>query len=216
MRIERHINHKKSLYNILLQWGVFLRGDQKFRNNRVSTTVSSKHWALLNKYAEKYGTQQKALEIALDTLENNSKPNSNLSPEQEIWVRISELKLAGIVQLECLKLLTETADLERFRAYENDQKPLEYVIEFFYQKPLKECSLKEIIDGLILNAKISHWFDTVSYTDDGDFYMLKMTHQMGINNSKINEIMIKGVFKTYKAKVESTISERSIFIKVYK
>jgi hypothetical protein len=49
---------------------------------------------------------------------------------------------------------------------------LEYVIEFFYQKPLKECSLKEILDGLVFNAKICHLFDAVNYTDDGDHYTL--------------------------------------------
>ena len=193
-----------------------MRGDQKSRNNRVSTTVSLKHWALLNKYAEKYGTQQKALEMALDTLENDSKPNSNLSSEQEVWVRISELKLACIVQKEYLKLLTDTANFERFKAYETDQKPLEYVIEFFYQKPLKECSLKEILDALVFNAKICHLFDTVNCTDDGDHYTLRFAHELGIKHSKINELLIEGVFRSYNTKTESTVSERSVFIKVFK
>lgn len=193
-----------------------MKGDRASRKNRVSTTVSSKHWALLNKYAEKLGTQQKALELALEGLENDSKPVSKLSPDEEMWMRIGELKMACLIQKECLKLLLETADPELFKAYEHDQKPLEYVLEFFYQKPLKECSLKEIMDGLVLNARTGHWFDTVNCTDDGDHYTFKLTHELGINNSITSGMMIEGVFRTYGAKTESTLSERSIFIRVFK
>jgi hypothetical protein len=195
---------------------IFLREDQKPRKNRVSTTVSSKHWALLNKHAEEHGSKKKALEHALDGLENGPKPNSKLSPEGEMWMRIGELQIACLIQKECLKLLIETVDLRRFTAYANSHKPLEYEMELFYQKPLKECSLKEILDGIVLNAKTGHWYDTVNCTDDGDHYTLKLTHELGINNSKINELMIEGVFKTWGAKTESTISERSIFIKILK
>jgi hypothetical protein len=199
----------------MLRGVIFTRGDLKSRKNRVSTTVSSKHWALLHKHAEKLGTQQKALEFALDNLEKESKPVINLSPEEKTWMRIGELRSMCPVQREFLKLLIETADVERFKTYANKQKPLDYILEFFYQKPLKECSLKEALDGLVLNAKIGNWFDTANYTNDGDHYTLKLTHQLGINNSKINELMIEEVFKTYGAKVESTISERSIFIKIF-
>ncbi len=188
------------------------------KNSRISTTVSSKHWALLNKYAEKYGTQQKALEIALDGLENNnSKPVVTLSPVEEIWMRIGkELNLVCLVQKECLNVILETVDMERIEAYVNEQKPFEYVLEFFYQKPLKDCNLKEIIDGIVINAKICHWFETVNYTDNGDYYTLNGTHDMGLNCSRINLLFVESLLKTYGARIESTISERTMFIKVYK
>lgn len=43
--------------------------------------------------------------------------------------------------------------MEHFRVYVKDQKPLEFAIEWLYQKPLKECSLQELIDGIVLNRE---------------------------------------------------------------
>jgi hypothetical protein len=188
------------------------------KTNRVSTTVSSKHWALLQKNAEKYGSQQKVLEHALESLEyNNSKPIIKISPEEEIWMRIGkELNLVCLVQKECLKVLLENVNMEHFEAHVKDQKPLEYVLEFFYQKPLKDCNLKEIMDGIIINARTGHWFETISYTDNGAYYLLNGTHDMGFYCSKINSLFVEGLLKTYGAKFESTISERTMFVKIYK
>jgi hypothetical protein len=207
MRMERLMKYKKGItyrYDILSQ-------------HRLSTTISSKHWALLQKYMEKSGTQQKALEMALDSLETvNSKSVSKLSPEEETWMRVGGLNLVCLVQKEMLNVILKTVDMGQIEAYVKDMKPFEYVVEFFYQKPLKECSMKEIIDAIIINAKISHWFETVNYTDEDKYYTLNAVHDMGLNSSKINSLFVENLFKTYGAKTESTISERTIFIKVYK
>ena len=185
--------------------------------NRISTTISSEHWTKLLKLAEKRGSQQKALEFALDSLEDGHGPAPKLSPEEEIWVRIGkELNLVCLVQKECLKVLLENVDMEHFEAHVKDQKPLEYVLEFFYQRPLKDCNLKEIIDGIIVNARTGHWFETINYKDNGDHYLLNGTHDMGYYCSKINSLFVESLLKTYGAKFESTISERTMFVKIYK
>lgn len=57
------------------------------QNHRISTTISQKHWELLKKYAEKFETQQKALEHALESLENSSKQNPALTEEENLWMR---------------------------------------------------------------------------------------------------------------------------------
>lgn len=187
------------------------------KKHRISTTISTKHWELLKKHAAKLETQQIVLELALESLENNSKHNPVQSPEEELWMRIGrEVKTACLVQKEGLKELIETADIERVREYATHQKPIEYTIEYFYQKPLKECSLKEVIDGIVVNLKISNWLDTINYTDDGDHYTLKITHSLGLNNSKIFKIVNESVFKTYGVKAESNISEKSVFMKIFK
>ncbi len=41
---------------------------------RVNTTISQKHHELLKEFVGKYGTQQKVLEHALESLKNNSNP----------------------------------------------------------------------------------------------------------------------------------------------
>ncbi len=43
---------------------------------RINTTVSSKHYGLLKKHAEKYASQQKTIEHALELLDNNPSQSS--------------------------------------------------------------------------------------------------------------------------------------------
>jgi hypothetical protein len=52
--------------------------------HRISTTISQKHWELLKKHAEKFETQQKALELALESLENSSKQSPELTRKRNI------------------------------------------------------------------------------------------------------------------------------------
>jgi len=113
-------------------------------------------------------------------------------------------------------MLMETANIELHKEYVTRNKPIEYAIEYYLQKPLKECSLNEVINGLVVSARMSHWFDTIDYIDDGGHYKLKITHSLGFNNSKIVQICHDSVFKTYEAKIESVISEKTIFMKIFK
>jgi hypothetical protein len=186
------------------------------KTHRISTTISQKHWELLKKHAEEFETQQKALERALECLEITSKQSQALTEEEKLWMRLSSVKTACLIQKEYLKRLMETADIELQREYITKDKPIEYTIEYYFQKPLQECSLKEVIDGLAINSRISNWFDTVDCTNDGSHYTLKITHSLGINTSKLIKMLDESVFKTYGVKVESIISEKTIFIKIFK
>lgn len=187
------------------------------KKRRISTTISAKHWDLLEKYTGRFETQQKTLELALESLEN-SKNSTGLSQEEEHWMRIGREGRSAVclIQKDGLKELLKTADIESMKELVSNQKPLEASIEYFGQKHLQEFSLKEVIDGVVICAKISNWFDAINYTDDDDHYTLKITHSMGLNNSKLSKIQFESVFKTYGVKTESKISERSIFVKVFK
>jgi hypothetical protein len=184
--------------------------------HRISTTISQKHWGLLKKQAEKLGSQQKTLECALECLEKSSNQSSVLTEEEKLSMRILKLKLPCLIQKDSLKMLMDTVDIERQKEYVTKNKPIEYAIEYYLEKPLNECSLKEVIDGLVINSKMSNWFDTVDCTDDCSHYTLKITHSLGLNTSKLIKILDESVFKTYGVKAKSTISEKTIFIKVFK
>lgn len=187
------------------------------KKRRLNTTISSKHWELLKKHAEKFETQQKALEKALESLENNSNNIPAHTPEEQLWIRIGrEIKSVCLVEKEFLKLLLETAYTKRMSEYINHHKQLEYFLEYYYQKPLKECSLKEVMEGLVINARTANWFETVNYTNDGSYYTLKITHSLNLNNSIINKLFLERLFRTYGAKIEIEVSERSLFVKVFK
>ncbi|MDI9394824.1 MAG: hypothetical protein QM426_05135 [Euryarchaeota archaeon] len=183
---------------------------------RISTTISQKHWDLLNKHLEKFETQQKVIEQALESLENSSKQNSSSIWETRCWMFVKSTKSVCFVLKDGLKMLIEAADIELVKEFVTRNKPIEHSIEFYFQKPLKELSLREVIDGLVTVAITGNWFDIVDCKDESSHHTLMIIHSLGLNNSKINVIMIENLFKTYGVKAESTISEKTIFIKIFK
>jgi hypothetical protein len=187
-------------------------------NHRISTTVSQKHWALLNKYSEIYHTQQKALELALESLEKSSDQSSQLSREEEAYIRVGrEIKDTLFVShKEFIKMLVETADMEQYKEYILSQKPEEFAFEYYYKKPLKACSLLELVEGMIINIRVQGSADEVNYADDGDHYTINITHNLGLNFSKMLVIRHESLFKSYGVKSESHFSEHSVFYKLYK
>ncbi len=190
----------------------------KNEKRRISTTVSLKHWKILEKHIQKFETQKKVLELALESLENNSNHSAALSQEEEHWMRIGREGKSAVclIQKDGLKELLRSVDIEGMKEVVANQKPLEASIEYFGKKHLQDCNLKEVIDGAVMCGKISNWFDTINYTDDGDHYTLIINHSMGSNNSRISKMQFESVFNTYGVKTETKISERSIFMKVFK
>jgi hypothetical protein len=186
------------------------------RKHRISTTISQKHWELLKKNIEKFETQQKTLEFALESLENDSIQSPVLSREEKFWMAHRTVNTAVFIQKDALRIFYETADVELFKEYVTRHKPTEYVIEYYFQKPLKECSLNEVIEGLVVSTRLSHFFDTIDNVENGGHHTLIFTHSMGMNASKINLMTFESMFKTFGVKVESTISEKTIFMKVFK
>ncbi len=185
--------------------------------HRVCTTISSKHWELLRNYTEKFLTQQKVLEAALESLENNSKQNSALSPEEhDFLLARGALKSACIIHRDILEVLIDTADLERVIEVIINQKPGEHLIAQYCKKPLKKCNLKEILDGFIFFTRSGNITDSINYTDEGNYYILRIIHSLNIKFSKMLETLINSIFEKYGVKIENEISEKVLFIKIYK
>lgn len=184
---------------------------------RINTTISQKHHAILKEYVEEFGTQQSVLEHALEGLKNNSNQSLGLPPEEEeLWARLGrELKeVLLLFQRDFSKILFETADIEQFSKYIQKEKPVEFAVQWYYNKPLKECTLKEVIDAVILNIKIQGTSDSLSFKEDKDGYSINLTHSLGINASKMLEMMNGSVFNSYGVKFESHFSERTVFFKI--
>lgn len=186
------------------------------KTHRISTTISQKHWELLKKYAEKFETQQKTLELALENLEKSLKLSPELTLEEKYWMRLKRAKSLVIIEKTAFKFLIETADIELLSELFIRNKTVEYTIELYFQKPLAECNLNEVIDGLIINLKITNWIDTADYIDNGYYYKLIITHGLGFTFSKLVTISIENVFKTYGVKAESIVSVKTIFTKIFK
>lgn len=183
---------------------------------RLSTTISMRHYGLLKKHMPKYETQQKVIEAALESLDNSPVQITGLSEEEKLWLKIGNVKSACAIQRETLKVLLETFNPDRYREYVAEKKPLQFILEVYYQMPLAECSFIEVMDGLVMLFKVSNLVDTIEYSDDGDHYTLKMTHDFGLNHSRMLKAANEGLFNTYGIYADYIISDRSVFCKLYK
>jgi hypothetical protein len=186
------------------------------KTHRISTTISQKHWELLKKQAEKYETQQRALELALESLENSSRQIPELTLEEKYWMRLRRARSLVIIEKTTFKTLTETANIELLSELFIRNKIMEYTIELYFQKSFEECSLKEVVNGLVVNLKITKLVDTIDYTDCSSHYKLIITHDLGFTFAKMLSTWIDNMFKTYGVRVESIVSVKTIFIKILK
>lgn len=184
--------------------------------NHLHTTLSDKHFEILKKHKEIFGTQKKVLEFALESLENNSKRNLAQLKDDQVWMLTGRgTESASVLHIDAFKVLLEGADVKNIIKIMKNQKMAEHMIAWFYQKPLKKCSLKEVIDGLIFFLKASKIADTVSYVECDNYYILKMIHGLHIGTSRMFSMWIATLFESYGLKTESEISEKSLFMKIY-
>jgi hypothetical protein len=184
----------------------------------IHTTISEKHMALLNRLTEKYETQQKALEKALESLESNPQADAPQSIEDRIWAQSGKdfKKVIVIMHRDSYKNLLDYADIEQFIGYMSKDIPMKSFIEYVSGKPLREMTLKELLDAVTVKVKIQNTADMINYTDDGDHYTLVITHGLGLNHSKVLKVGKESLFNSYGARTESEVTEKSVFVKIYK
>jgi hypothetical protein len=123
---------------------------------------------------------------------------------------------ACIVHKDIMKALIETSDSERFKEAIRNYKPFEHLIAHYYQKPLQKCSLKEILEGLIFFNMTGNLLDTIKYTNEGDHYILRVVHSLSYNCSTMLKFIFENLFEKCGVKNESEISEKVVFMKIYK
>lgn len=186
------------------------------KNHRISTTISEKHWVLLHKFSEKYQSQQKTLEVALENLENSSKQIPELTQEEKLWMRLKKEKFVCVLEKNAFRILLENANIEPLQEYFIQHRIMELSIELFFQRAMKDLTLKEVIDGIVSTGKLVNWLDTVDYMEDENNYTLVMTHSFCPNVSELLVTAIEHMFKTCGVKVEITDSSSTIFIKIFK
>jgi hypothetical protein len=186
-------------------------------NTRISTTISQKHAEILKKYAVEHGTQQKVLELALETFDKKALQEPSLSQEELFVLRAWREKIACIIDKEPFSQLIKTLDLKQSEDWFNANKRyMAYCLELLYQKPFEELSLRQILDGLASLAKISNWFERYVYSDDGDHYTLKIYHDLGLNGSRYFLLAVEDIFNTCGLNYKSSVSEKTLFVKIYK
>ena len=187
-------------------------------NHRLSTTISPDHWELLKKYLKQHKTQQKVLEAALDNLDNNLQHEQKLSPDDKLWLRLGRDmgRFLFFHHKNYLPVFLEGADIMELEKMTSIMKPAEHMIEWLYEKPLKKCTLIEVIEGIIIISRIANVIETINYSDKGSHYFLNITHNLKFKGSQLHKLFYEDLFVSYGAKVESEISESGIYIKINK
>jgi hypothetical protein len=196
-------------------WGV------KLNKHRINTTISAKHWEILKKHTENFETQQKVLEAALERIENGSERNCPLKrvcpfPQKGHDGIREALKSTCIIHKDLLKAFIEVSDLERLRELISSYKPLEHLIALYYLKPLQKCSLKEILDGLVFFIITGNVTDSINYIYEGNQHILRIVHSLNYKFSEMLKFILEDVFEAYGVKTETEISEKSLFMKIYR
>lgn len=187
------------------------------KKHRINTTISVKHWEILRKHAAKYESQQKTLELALESLVNNEIPGQKLTPIEQIWLQTEKLNVVCLLHKDIYYELFKIADCELLNELFMKHNMAEYMIVMYYNKPLKECSLKEVMDGLVVVSNAAKVFDSINYWDEDTNYIIKITHSARtIKYSNSVKILLESLFKAYGLKIQCEISFSSIFSKVPK
>ena len=161
--------------------------------------------------------EQKTLEIALERFENTELPDQKLTPMEQIWLQTEKLNVVCLVHKDIFYELFKMADCELLNELFMKHNMAEYMIVMYYNKPLKECSLKEVMDGLIVVSNAAKVFDSINYRDEDTHYIIKITHSARtIKYSNSVKILLKTLFNSYGLKIQCDISDSSIFSKVPK
>ncbi|OPY25536.1 MAG: hypothetical protein A4E28_03080 [Methanocella sp. PtaU1.Bin125] len=168
-----------------------------------------KHYGLIKKHLETYETQGKVLEHALESLDNSARSGPAPAGEKAPG-RKADDSSAGPIQKYALMMLLDTLDLEKTGEYIARVKPTVYALEYIYHKPLKECSLKEVVDGLVVTSRALDWYDKVECLEDEGRYTFKITHTMGPNASRIIQMVDENLLYTYDARFETIVSDNGV------
>lgn len=115
--------------------------------------------------------QQKTLELALESLENNELPGQKLSSQEQFWLQSEKLNVVCLLHKDIFYELIKIADCELLNELFMKHNMGEYMIVMYYNKPLKECSLKEVMDGLMAVSNAAKVFDSVNYRDEDLHYI---------------------------------------------
>jgi len=186
-------------------------------NARISTTISARHIDILKKHAKVHGTQQKVLELALETFDKKTLEDHILTTEELFVLNTWRDRVSCIVYKELFTNLISNANLEAAEEWYNANKMcMAFAVEFYYQRPFHELNIQEILDALVSLAKISNMFERYAYSDDGDHYTLKIHHNYGLNGSRYVSLMVKNILDFCGVKYTTSVTERSIFTKIYK
>lgn len=187
------------------------------RKYRVGTTISKKHHELLLKHVETFGTQQKVLEHALESLANEKDHVTELTREEELWHRMYSIKdMFTLITSEYAKILFDTVNMEQLKEYIEEEKPMEFLIEWYYNKPLHELNLHELIDGIILTVKIHTPLVVATYGEHREYYSIDLKNNISSIYSNTLLIMYESVFRSYGIESKSQYRGRSTYFEIQK
>jgi hypothetical protein len=106
----------------------------------------------------------------------------------------------SIVHRSFFEELIDTADCENMFKIYAKLRPAEYLVVWYYKKPLDKCNLEEVIEGIIFTTEIANWFNALNHKDEGNYYTIEVNHVLKMKGSILFNLNI-GTFGHYEPKL---------------
>lgn len=179
---------------------------------RLNTTISKRHYEILEKYKDSYGSQKKTIETALELLERQNTPE--LNSEDELWLRLrKECDVAAFPRIAARYIIAGNQD----EAIRNNYLP--FYIEWFYKKQITQLSWEEILLALKKFLETTNIFKSLTYGRAEDKpNALRIIGYVGMNyeTSQYYARYITYFLEKYcNCKVTSSITETGITLDIF-
>lgn len=177
---------------------------------RLNTTISSKHYEILKKYENKYKSQRRVIEAALELLEKQSTPE--LNSRDELWGRMRKELDVACFSRRATELVIAGKNEEAIR---NNHLP--FYLEWYYQKPLNQLNLDQITCALKDILEASNIFKNITM-QRLEQNTIRMIGYIGMN-IETSEFYAKYITyfleKMCNCKVSTSISQTGITLDIF-
>ncbi len=143
------------------------------KKRRISTTISKKHWAILKEKLEKYGSQQKVLEAALDVLDGEG-TISKLNPIQRQRMEVLDFPSLAMFPRRTIKHTLE-GHWNRIA----EEKVYELGLLVTTGRHVDDMGFLELLESFCDLLRTLNFFEDVQIEDKGGTCTIKLLHSEG-------------------------------------
>ncbi len=171
------------------------------QKRRISTTISGRHWKILENLMEEYGSQQKVLEAALEKLADES-PFSEFTELQKQRALLLSYPGIVIIPRQTIKHTLE-GNWEKIA----EEGLFELGILVTSGKMVENFGFRELVKSFCHLLKLLNLFDDIIPEEEGGVMKLKLIHQEGRTYSEYLANLNEHFFRRWGIECKTEISE---------
>jgi len=174
------------------------------KKHRISTTISERHWGMLERNLEEYGSQQKVLEAALDALEGEG-ALSRLDPIQRQRVEVLDFPSLAMFPRRTIKHALEG----RWNRIA-EERIYELGLLVTAGRLADDMAFPELVKSFCGLLKTLNLFEDVHREDRGSTCTLKLLHSEGKTYSERFAYLNEEFFKERGIDYQTAIADNYI------